>query len=752
MAEPGVERKLVAILAADMVGYSRLMEVDETGTIARQRAHRQELIDPKIAEHHGRIVKTTGDGLLIEFASVVDAVACAVALQRAMAEREADVPEDRRIRYRIGVNLGDIVVEGDDILGDGVNVAARLEGLAEPGGICIRREVRNQVRDKLVLAFEDMGEVEVKNLSRPIRVFRILLDGEPAASPHPSVARRSPPKQWIAAAAALLIVIAGGVLWWWQAQPDFEPADPAKMAFALPEKPSIAVLPFTNMSGDPEQEYFADGMTDDLITRISKLSGLIVISRTTSFTFKGKVRKIEDIARELGVQYVLEGSVRRAEGTVRVNAQLIDGSTGGHVWAETFDRPYRDIFALQDAVIGKIVEALAVNLTEREQQLAARKDTNSPEAFDAFLQGWAHFQRFTPADAAAAVRYFEQAIALDPDYGRAQAALAMTYWEAMESRWYQEMGLTIGEATEKAKEYLALAMKNPTALAHRLNADMLVAAGKHDAALAEAERAIAMEPSNPDGYLALAEVLVYRGEPAKALEAVGKAKRLNPENPHLYDYWGGFAVFNQERFEDAEETIRRVIELNPETPWSYMLLVAAYGHLGRKEEARIAIEHFDAIAEKRGLISLNLTLIDLWPYKKPEDKQRLRDGLRKAGVAEVPEQPETNYRLKGDELRAFALQPWWYGRDPDTGVEHWANLPGGNEIEIGGAWGSDRGTWHIEGDRLCYVWNTYGGTCSDVYRDREGTRENNDEYKIVLPIGTYPFSAYTERPPDLDGR
>ncbi len=528
MVEPGVERKLVAILAADMVGYSRLMEVDETGTIARQRAHRQELIDPKIAEHHGRIVKTTGDGLLIEFASVVDAVTCAVDLQRAMAEREADVPEDRRIRYRIGVNLGDIVVEGDDILGDGVNVAARLEGLAEPGGICIRREVRNQVRDKLVLAFEDMGEVEVKNLSRPIRVFRILLDGEPAASPRASVARRAPPNQWIAAAAALLIVIAGGGLWWWQAQPDFEPADSAKMAYKLPEKPSIAVLPFTNMSGDAEQEYFADGMTEDLITDLSKVSGLFVIARNSVFTYKGKPVKVRQVAEELGVRYVLEGSVRRAGDEVRINAQLIDAMTGGHLWAERYDGSLADVFALQDKVTRQIVTALALKLTAGAEQIP--QETDNAAAYDAFLKGWEHYRLDTPEQYAKALRFFDEATEIDPGYDRAWAAMASVYWKAYRQDWAAVLATGSTEARSKAFELIAKASEKPTLLAYQVTTQMAEWRGKFDEAIEAAEQARALDPNDADSQVVLAEALIYGGEPERAQVLIESARRHDPHN------------------------------------------------------------------------------------------------------------------------------------------------------------------------------------------------------------------------------
>ncbi len=329
MAQERVERRLAAILAADVVGYSRLVGMDEEGTIARLKALREELIDPSIAQHHGRVVKTMGDGILVEFPSVVDAVRNAVEVQRALAEREADVPEDRRIVFRVGVNLGDIVIDGDDILGDGVNVAARLEGLAEPGNICISGDVFRQVEGKLDLGFEDLGEQQVKNIEKPVRVYRVLLEPEAAGSVVGERGLGRPRWRLGAMAAAVLALVAGGGAWWWQVQPDFEPADATKMAFPLPEKPSIAVLPFANLSGDPEQAYFADGLTEDIITSLASFPNLFVIARHSTNKYKGKAVDIRDVAHDLGVRYVLEGSVRRSGNTVRITAQLIDALSDG---------------------------------------------------------------------------------------------------------------------------------------------------------------------------------------------------------------------------------------------------------------------------------------------------------------------------------------------------------------------------------------------------------------------------------------
>ncbi len=427
-----MERRLAAILAADVVGYSRLMGEDETGTLDALRAHREELIEPKIAEHEGRVVKLMGDGLLAEFPSAVEAVHCAVEIQHTMGERNAAVPAERRIVYRIGINIGDIIVEGDDIYGDGVNVAARLEGLAEPGGICVRRNVRNQVRDKLDIDFEELGEVAVKNIARPVRAFSVVLDAKAAALVTPVVQRADKPERprWIVAAVAVIVLLfaAGGAFWWQPWAPDVQLASLERMAFPLPDKPSIAVLPFTNMSDDPEQEYFADGITDDLITDLSKVSGLFVIARNSSFAYKGKTVTIRQVAEELGVRYVLEGSVRRAGDQVRINAQLIDAMTGGHLWAERYDRDQDDLFAMQDDVIEKIVSALAVRLTDTEQEQLTRIPTDNLEAYDYYLR--AEQEGFYNISSTGTfnrtLSFYKRAIELDPAFADAYAGYART--------------------------------------------------------------------------------------------------------------------------------------------------------------------------------------------------------------------------------------------------------------------------------------------------------------------------------------
>ncbi len=450
-----MERRLTTIVAADVVGYSRLMGEDEAGTLAALKSLRRELVKPKESQYHGRTVKLMGDGALMEFSSVVDAVQFAVEVQVAIAERNVDVPEDRRIVYRIGINIGDIIVEGDDIYGDGVNVAARLEGLCEPGGVCIARNVFNQVKGKLDLTFEHLGEKKVKNIAEPVSVYRIDLDDKAAALVTPITV--TPPTtghgRWpqIAAGLVLSLVAVAGLVWWQPWAPDVEPASLERMAFPLPDKPSIAVLPFANMSDDTSQEYFADGMTEDLITDLSKISGLFVIARNSSFSYKGQQAKVRQVAEELGVRYVLEGSVRRVGDEVRINAQLIDATTGGHLWAERFDGTLADVFAFQDQVTKRIVDALALQLTPQEAQRVSGLGTDNVAAHDAYLLGLTFYYRRTPESYAKARTHFERAVELDPNYSAAHTALAKLYVQSADRITYSRaLEINSQDAARKA--------------------------------------------------------------------------------------------------------------------------------------------------------------------------------------------------------------------------------------------------------------------------------------------------------------
>ncbi len=483
-----MERRLSAIMAADVVGYSRLMGTNEVGTLTALKTHRAEMIDPAIAEHMGRIVKLTGDGMLVEFPSVVSAVSCATDVQREMRSRNADVPEDRRIEFRIGINLGDVIVDDDDIFGDGVNVASRIEGIAKPGGVAVSSAVRDNIGNKLDLVFEDMGDQDLKNIEFPVRVFNVVVSG--AAKPRPGAAAETDE----------------------DATPDAD-------------KPSIAVLPFNNMSGDPEQEYFSDGITEDIITDLSKVSGLFVVGRNTSFTFKGKSVDIPDVAAKLGVKFILEGSVRKAGQRVRVTGQLIDGATGGHVWADRFDRDLTDIFAIQDEITQTIVDQLKIKLLPKEKKAIGQAPTANVEAYTYYLKGRQFFHNSTRVLLGLSRQMFSKATELDPNYARAYAGIAIC--DARLGNWYR--------ADIPTEKILAIADKaislDPSlAEAHAARGIALGNDGQHKAAVDAFSRALAVDPGNFDANLLFARYCVTQGELERSVPLFERAAELQPDD------------------------------------------------------------------------------------------------------------------------------------------------------------------------------------------------------------------------------
>ncbi len=621
-----LKRKLVAVIAADVAGYTRLMGADEDATMVAWWSHRKELIDPTIAEYEGRIVKHTGDGFLAEFHSVLDAVRCAVAMQSEMARRNADVPEDRRMRFRMGVNLCDIMSDDEDIYGDGVNLAARLESLAEPGGVSISSAVHEQVRGKLDFSWEDLGEQKVKNVAEPVRAYR--MNPQTGAAPaRIALGRR---KVWaVAGIAAALAVVAVAAAWYLYPRPSPPAADvhaTEMAALAPPDQPSIAVLPFDNISGDPEQDYFSDGITEDLITDLSQVSGLFVIARNSVFTYKGKPVKVQQVGRELGVQYVLEGSVRKSGNRIRINAQLVDASTGRHLWAARYDRELTEVFALQDEVTAKIVSALAVTLTVGERRRLSRAAAASPEAYDALLRGLELYRRFTRETNAEARILFEKAIALDPQYARAYADVALTYGQDVTFGWTDAPEAALARALEFARNGLALDDTVPQV--HFALANIYLRHNRHDEAIAADRKAIGLDPNYADGYGSLAFNLTYAGRPEDGLEAIRKAMRLNPRHPFFYVWVVGHAYFLMGRYEEAATAFERVLERNPQFPGGHMTLAATYGHLGRTADAEweageilTLLPDFSLASERRRAT-----------YKNPADLERYLEGLRKAGL------------------------------------------------------------------------------------------------------------------------
>ncbi len=586
MGQPQVERKLAAIFYADVAGYSRLTGRDEEGTHRTLTAYLDSITET-IKRHGGRTVHFAGDAVLADFASVVAALNCAVEVQRELAVRNAELPEDRRLRFRIGINLGEVIVDRGDIYGDGVNVAARLEGLADPGGICISGSVFDQVAGKLDYGFEYLGEQRVKNIEKPIPAYRVLLD--PAAAGRVLGRRRRRGSRRLLVAAVLVLALAGTAAWGiyrYLAAPDMEPASPEKMAFPLPEKPSIAVLPFANLSGDPEQEYFADGLTDDLITDLSKISGLFVIARNSVFAYKGRPVKVQRVAEELGVRYVLEGSVRRAGNRVRINAQLIDATTGRHVWAERFDRELKDIFAVQDEVIGKIVSMLEVELTERDREArAAARGTDDLEAYDQFLRGMELRSRFTWKDTLAARDMFLKAVELDPRFARAYVALGNLSFEAWRI-WGEPRETNLEKAIEYARR--AAAIDDRQAEVHVLLALSYHFLGRSEQAETEAQKALALGIGDADALASLGDYLRLTGRPREAIELFRQSMRLNPYFPAWQLAWLGHAYFMTGQYDRAIETLKRGIRRDATYIAFHLFLAASYAASGREAEAKAA--------------------------------------------------------------------------------------------------------------------------------------------------------------------
>ncbi len=623
-------RKLAAILYADVAGYGRLTGEDEEGTHRILRSYLGR-ISSTVKNHSGRVVHYAGDAVLADFGTVVDALSCAARIQCELWKLNSELPEERKVQFRIGVNLGDVIEDRGDIFGDGVNVAARLESLSEPGGICISESVQTAVGNKLPFDYEFLGEQKVKNIATPVKAYRARLKpgaALPELTRAPGKKKRD--RKLFVAAVVAVILLAGVVLTWlrpWEAQK--EPASIERMALPLPDKPSIVVLPFTNMSDDPEQEYFVDGMTEDLITDLSKVSGLFVIARNSAFTYKDKSPGARQISHELGVKYVLEGSVRRAGEQVRINAQLIDASTGGNVWAERYDGSLAEVFELQDRVAEQIVAALAVTLTTEEAAQHVDQKTSNPQAYDAFLQGWAHYLLNTPDSLAHAVPYFEKAVRLDPAYSHAHAALAAVYWESWNNGWVQRLGVSFIQASRLAKAHLREAMRRPTALAHWVASNILASSEEdYERAVEEAERAIALEPNNATGHAALSTALILAGRPAKAAESIDTAIRLDPLYPS-YLVILGRAQFALELFEEAASTFERAVKRNSENEQAWVYLAATYGHLGRTEDGTAALENYNELRIQHGLAEFMLEHVDYWRFGSGVDRERVRAGLSK---------------------------------------------------------------------------------------------------------------------------
>ncbi len=581
-------RRLTAIFAADVAGYSRLTGMDEEGTHVRLKEHLRLLIDPKIAAHRGRIVKNTGDGLLAEFSSVVDAMRCAVDVQRGMAERNSDVPPNNRIEFRIGINVGDVIEDNGDIFGDGVNVAARLEAIAEPGGICVSDDAHRQLRDRLDIVFDDAGQQNLKNIERPVRVFRVMDRVAPA--------RQRP-------------------------------------ALALPDKPSIAVLPFQDLSANPEQEYFADGVVEDITMALSRFGELFVIARNSSFQYKGKATDVREVGRDLGVRYVLEGSVRRAGDRLRISAQLIDAITGGHRWAEHYDRKLEEVFAVQDEVVGTIVAILAAHVRKAEAERTRTKPPNNWRAYDYYLQAAEAFASlvtsFNVEDVYEARRLLQLSIDIDPNYARSYALLAnthdVTYVNRLDRDYLNPAALDL--ASQFARKAVQLDPNLPEA--HAILGFVLAFKHQHDASIASIERALALNPNYIDwrfGY-----PLVLAGHSRRAIEVIKTYMRLDPFHPPLASLFLGLAHFMLKEYSQALAVLRDYVFRVPQLPWGHLYLAMTHARLDQVEEAR---------AEIVELLRIDPDIRISWPartltaFKHAKDDKHFYDALRKAGLPE----------------------------------------------------------------------------------------------------------------------
>ena len=629
MTTQEVKRKLTAILSADVKGYSRLMGEDEVGTIRTLNAYK-EVMATFIQHHHGRVVDAPGDNLLAEFASVVDAVQCAVEIQKELKTRNAELPENRRMEFRIGVNLGDVVEDGQQILGDGVNIAARLESLSEPGGICISGTAFDQVRDKLELGYDYLGEQTVKNIILPIRVYKVLMESEAAGKVIGE--KKIEPRRWqgpVLALMAILILIAAGVVVWQfglrPSIPALEKAEPKKMALPLPDKPSIAVLPFVNMSEYPKQEYFSDGITENIIAGLSKITGLFVIARNSTFFYKGKGVKVQQVAEELGVRYVLEGSVQRSGNRVRITAQLIDVLTGNHLWAERYDRDLKDIFAVQDEITMKILMSMRVKLTEGEQDLRSSFPRNF-EAFLKFLQAQEYMLRQNIEGNIMAKRLAEEAIALDPEFAGGYSMLGVTHLMDVWFGLIKSPKESLDKAVELTQKAISLDPKDPRHYA--LIGQLYVMRRDYDKGIAEGERAVALDPGGADAHAWLGNILNFADKPKEAIPLFEKAIRLNPFGPTWYFLNFGNSYLLTGQYQEAITQYKKALRIAPNNIMAYLNLAATYSLLGRDEEARAEAEEVLRLNPRFSLESF----AKISPQKNQAQLDRYVQALRKAGL------------------------------------------------------------------------------------------------------------------------
>lgn len=726
MGAETIKRKLAAVLHADVKNYSRMMGDKEEETL-RTLSTYLKIIFKYIEEYRGRVVGTAGDAVLAEFASAVDSVNCAVEIQRDLAERNAELPDDRKMLFRIGVNLGDVMEDGEQIYGDGVNIAARVEALADGGGISVSGSAYDQIYNKLDLQFEYQGEQQVKNISNPVRVYKVLT--VPGSAAHRVVkAKVQVERKWKGKALVLTIFLAVGlaiVLIWdhyfpyptqlqkrEQQQQSVKDSGneqlkknviPGKQNLSLQIKRSIAVLPFDNMSSDPEQEHFVDGMTDDLITDLSKIRDLFVVARNSVFTYKGKPTNIQEIGNNLGVRYVLEGSVRRGGQKIRINAQLIDASTGMHIWAERYDGNINDIFELQDRITAKIVSALSIKLSDNEQLYLSSRGTTNIEAYDSYLQGLGYLIQWNKENVSRAIPLLSHAIELDPNYGLAYASLGSIYWHAP-AGW---VGMSMGDSRNLALKYLDKSMKNPSSQSYILSAVIKTFLRSYNEAISDAETALSLSPSDPLIHGTVARVLIFAGRPKDAIYHTDFEMRRNPTVAYASLRKLGLANFCLGQYEKSIDFFERSLVHNPGVDDTYLLLAVSYALHGNEEKAR---ESLNLFVKKSGWRHTLREISFFYPFKDRDVVERFANGLLKAGIT-----GNGYYKIyEENRLNEKQLDKLISGVDNDN--------------------------YKVEGNKICVKkWKWLSG-CYPVYRNPDGEAKGNNEYLIVSGSGFVPFS------------
>jgi adenylate cyclase len=735
-----MERRLAAILIADVVGYSRLSQIDEEGTRARFQMDQNDVFEPAIERHHGRLVKTMGDGLLVEFHSVVDALRCAVEVQQLKAVHNAAAPPEHRLDFRIGINLGDIIVEGEDIQGDGVNIADRMQVLAEPGGIAISGTAYDQVKSKVPVGFASLGEQRVKSIAEPVRVYRVLLD--PTAAGKTLETRKRPRRQRLAvgAAAAVILVLTGAALWW---QP-WAPAKPTglveRFAYPLPDRPSVAVLPFINVSGDTEHDHLAEGLTDDLITELSKVSGLFVIARHSVFAIQNSVGKIQDVAAELGVQYVLEGTLQRAGSRLRINVKLIDAVTGLSLWAERYDRQYADLFAVQDDVIGKIISALSVKLSSRERDQLARIPTENLEAYDYYMRAEQEGFIYRDVDTyRRTLSFYQKAIDLDPGFANAHAGIARVAVDVWRNDYNYLWSAAVARKIAYDAAGQALKLDPNNARAHTVLALLQWVDGRETEARNSANMAVATQPNDAEAAANLALILVHTGSREQAVAEMEKALRLDPSPASSFQLLAGIVFYTAGDDRRAISLIESTLGTLPKVEPAREYLAAAYADQGNETQAAV---------ETAKLLELfpesNLTYYGyLYDYWRDGDLQRHLAGLRKAGIPEWPfgfAGKEAD-KLGEADLRNLVDGKTWTGKHKNgTDFIQYFDKAGNTAYRSTNT--NITGVIEVRGDSLCEKFDGYfldRMVCGHVYRNTSDEQRDRP-YVHVTPRALTFFS------------